>query len=430
MRLPSFRTRRLVTAALTANAVRPLPGERTVIPTFFAGWLGSELAPHIFAVSAVDLGQALVRRRASPLDVVVAAASLGGLAWMVLGANRSGALIESTLRDGVGPDYQKLLDSAPTAAELGTPWLEIARPFRMTRPDVEVERNIGYKRGGKRAQLDIYSPKRTQDDPPLRDAPVLVQVHGGGWTIGTKEQQGLLLMNRMASLGWVCVAVNYRLAPKHPFPAQIVDVKKSLAWVHEHIASYGGDPSYVVVTGGSAGGHLAALAALTPQDKEYQPGFEDADTSVVACVPFYGVYDLAGAMGDRHSLGLRDSFLGPRVFKKDPKTHLGDFEKASPLLRVNSAAPDFFVLHGQRDSLVNIAQAREFVRRLKDQSGATVTYAELPGAQHAFDVFSSVRSQHAIKAVERWLRWHRATWLAATSPSVPEERAQPASRRA
>ncbi len=240
---------------------------------------------------------------------------------------------------------------------------------------------------------------------------MLVQVHGGGWTIGTKEQQGLLLMNRMAQRGWICVAMNYRLAPKHPFPAQIVDVKKAIAWTKENIAAYGGDPSYLVVTGGSAGGHLAALAALTPGEPEYQPGFEGADTSVAGCVPFYGVYDLAGLNGEKHAVAMRDYFLGPRVFKKDPAKHIDDFVKASPLAHVSPDAPDFFVLHGALDSLVDVRQARTFVEKLKAESKATVTYAEFPATQHAFEVFGSIRSHHVIKAVERWLLHHRTAFL-------------------
>ncbi len=142
----------------------------------------------------------------------------------------------------------------------------------MSKPDVEVIRDINYSVGGSRARLDIYRPKGAD----LSNAPVLVQVHGGGWTIGNKEQQGLLLMNRMAQRGWICVAMNYRLAPKHPFPAQIIDVKKASPGRASNIASYGGDPSYLVVTGGSAGGHLAALAALTPGRRSTSPASRSA----------------------------------------------------------------------------------------------------------------------------------------------------------
>jgi acetyl esterase/lipase len=404
--------RQLVAAALTANAVRPVGGRYASIPAFFAGWLASELAPQLLAASALDTAAELTVRRRKPghpdrAGLLLAGAATAGLGYLIVNATRSATHVETTLRDGLGEDYLDALENAPSADDLKTPLREIARPFKLTKPDVEVIRDINYTEGGKRARLDIYRPK----DVDLENAPVLVQVHGGAWTIGTKEQQGLLLMNRMAERGWVCVAMNYRLAPKHPFPAQIIDVKKAIAWTRENISSYGGDPSYLVVTGGSAGGHLAALAALTPGDAEYQPGFESADTSVAGCVPFYGVYDLAGITGDKAAVDMRDYFLGPRVFKKDPSKHLDDFVKASPLAHVSPDAPDFFVLHGANDSLVHVAQARAFVDALKQESKATVTYAEFPGTQHAFEVFGSIRSHHVIKAVERWLLHHHARWV-------------------
>ena len=110
--------------------------------------------------------------------------------------------------------------------------------------------------------------------------------------MGDKREQGLPMMHELARRGWVCVTVNYRLSPKATWPAHIVDCKRALAWVREHIAEYGGDPDFIAVSGGSAGGHLSALLALTPNEPEWQPGFEDLDASVDACLPFYGVYDM------------------------------------------------------------------------------------------------------------------------------------------
>ena len=180
----------------------------------------------------------------------------------------------------------------------------------------------------------------------------------------------------------------------------------AIAWVRENIAAYGGDPDYVAITGGSAGGHLAALAAVTPNDREWQPGFEDADTSVQAAIPHYGVYDFAGSTGTKAAIKLRDRFLARRVLRttwqKDPEA----FEAASPILRVTPDAPDFFVLHGVHDTLVPVDQARGFVSRLREVSKRTVVYAELPGAQHAFDVFPSIRSAHVVRAIDRYLHWH------------------------
>lgn len=183
----------------------------------------------------------------------------------------------------------------------------------------------------------------------------------------------------------------------------------AVAWVHENIADYGGDPSYVAITGGSAGGHLAALAALTPGLPEYQPGFEDSDTSIGACVSFYGLYDLAGLTETPNSVDLRDRFVGPWVFKKDPQNDRDEFVQASPLAHVDEHTPDFFVIHGANDTLAPVQETRSFVAALREFSDATVTYAEISGAQHAFDVFSSIRSMHTIGAVQRWLQWHRAS---------------------
>ncbi len=402
-----FARRQLTLAALALNAVRPPPGGWAGIPGFALGWPVSELAPHLLGATVLDTAAELtVRRRTSKpstTGLVAAAAAAGLLTWSIAGARRVGTELDQALRESIGEDYLTTIDLP--GPDLRIPRGAVARPFRYHQHDVERIRNVPYTEGGRKALLDIYRPQ----DTDLTNAPVLLQVHGGAWTIGTKEQQGLILMNRMAQQGWVCVASNYRLAPKHPFPTQIVDVKRAIAWVHENIEQYGGDPSYLAITGGSAGGHLSALAALTPDLTDYQPGFEDADTSISACVPFYGVYDLAGLTEHRSAIDMRDRFLGPRIFRQDPRTDLDDCGQAAPLAHVTAHAPDFFVIHGRNDTLVSARQARAFVDALREKSDATVTYAELPGAQHAFDVFSSIRSQHTIGAVQRWLQWHRTS---------------------
>lgn len=398
-----YRLRQLALILLGANAVRPIPGKYASVQAFFAGWLTTELAPQILAVSVADTAIEIAssKRRTRWVDVALGAGVAGMFGHLVRSSARVHGIVEDALAEGIGEGY----DPAPNAS---IPIAAVARPFNFRSAKVESFRNIGYTQGGRRALLDIYRPR----DVDLDRAPVLIQIHGGGWMIGHKQQQGLLLMNMMAELGWVCVSINYRLAPKHPWPAQIIDVKTAIAWVRANIATYGGDPDYLILTGGSAGGHLSALAALT-EAPEFQAGFEEADTSVAGCVPFYGVYDMAGVSGDKAALMMRDEFLGPMVFKKDPKTDLGAFIEASPLTHVRADAPDFFVLHGVNDSLVSVRQARAFVKALRAVSTSTVTYAELPGTQHAFEIFSSIRSQYALRAVTRWLEWHRTKWLAA-----------------
>ena len=400
----SFLSRQAVLAALTANALRPVTGIRAGIPSFFAGWLLGELAPHVLAVQAVDTAAHLARGRRSRAGLALAAASSAGLVAMIRQSHQVRDRVEDALTDGLGVDYVEQLDAPPTPADLATPWRRIATPFRDVKDlAVRVERDIPFTDAGRRGLLDVYLPAEADR---LERAPVLLQVHGGAWILGRKDQQGIPLMQHMAARGWVCVAINYRLAPRDPFPAQIIDVKKAIAWVKQHIAEYGGDPDHVVITGGSAGGHLAALAALTPGDAAYQPGFEDADTSVCAAVPHYGVYDFAGATGLKDALAMRDGFLAPRVVQQRWADAPELFEAASPILRVTGEAPDFFVIHGDRDTMVGVGQARLFVDELRRTSRASVVYAELPGAQHAFDLFPSIRSAHVVRAIERYLNWH------------------------
>lgn len=420
----SFLRRQVVTAALTVNAIRPLSGYRAGIPSFMAGWLTGELAPHVLALTAADAATHATRGRRSRLGLALAAANVAGLAFLIDQGRRVGTQAEEALTEGLGLDYAEQLDAAPTPADLAVPWRRLVNPFRMRSTEVRTQRDIVYDdRHGRRGLLDVYSPAAGVPDG---GAPVLLHVHGGAWTIGTKEQQGIPLMQHLAAKGWVCVSVNYRLAPRDPFPAQIVDVKRAIAWIREHIEEYGGDPGYLAITGGSAGGHLVSLAALTANDPAYQPGFEDADTSIQVAVPHYGVYDLAGSTGLRSAELMRDRFLAPRVFQRRWSDDPEAFEEASPILRVNADAPDFFVLHGSLDTLVGVDQARLFVERLRQVSRRTVVYAELPGAQHAFDIFPSIRSSHIVRAIDRYLHWHwngyRRERAAAGVPGVGNQR--------
>jgi acetyl esterase/lipase len=421
----SFLSRQSVIAALTANALRPPRTRRAGVPAFAAGWLFGETAPQVLALTVLDAATHLTKGRRAGVrakaGLALAGVSALGLAHMVRQSRRAVDVLDDALVEGLGVDYVEQLDAAPDPADLATPWRSLARPFDFRDDAVRVIRNLPYTEAGRRGHLDIYLPA---GDDAIEDAPVLLQVHGGAWTLGAKEHQGRPLMNRMAAKGWICVAINYRLSPRDPWPAHIVDVKRAIAWVRDHIAEHGGDPDYLVITGGSAGGHLAALAALTPGDPQFQPGFEDADTSVRAAVPFYGVYDFAGSTGLANAIGMRDAFLGPRVMQTTWQDAPDVYEAASPILRITPDAPDFFVIHGELDSLVAVDQARLFVAELRRTSRTSVVYAELPGAQHAFDVFHSIRSAHAVRAVDRYLTWHWNTWrhgLEADSGVDPDE---------
>jgi acetyl esterase/lipase len=414
----SYLARQAVLAALTANAVHPVPGYPVAVPSMLGGWLTSELAPHLLALTAADALREVTLGGRDRRGLAVAAGSLAGLSAVIVQSARAKTYVDRALVEALGADYRDRLTAQHTDVDLSTPLRQLALPFGGGDGEVEVVRNVPYTEHGVRGLLDVYRSRPAGTGRPAgRGAPVLLQVHGGAWTIGSKSGQGIPLMRHMAARGWVCVAPNYRLSPHHPFPAHLVDVKRAIAWVREHGPAYGADPDFVAITGGSAGGHLAALAALTPGDPEYQPGFEDADTTVQAAVPHYGVYDFADATGARKVRQMRDRFLAPRVMFKDPRTEPAEFERASPLLRVNAGAPPFFVIHGRSDSLVGVDQARQFVRALRAVSTRTVGYAELPGTQHAFDVFPSIRSAHVVRGVDRFLRFTYDVWRDQSSAS-------------
>lgn len=414
--IPSFRTRRAAQLALTANALRPIRGTWISLPAFFAGWLTAELAPQLLAVTAVDTARHVLKREQTDwAGVGLAAICSAGTIALVRSAARARHEIEAALVEELGADYHSELPEPPRAADLAIPWRQVAMPFRMREAEVRRKRDIAYAPGGRRFKLDVYTPRT-----PGTGRPVLLQVHGGGWVIGNKNQQGIPLMLHMAARGWVCVAINYPLSPKARWPEHIVAAKRALAWIRENIAEYGGDPSFVATTGGSAGGHLAALLALSQNDPEWQPGFEDVDTSVQACVPHYGAYDFAAQTESKAAKMMQRTVLERVVVRQSSREHHDVYVAASPLSRITEAAPPFFVIHGKHDSLIPVADAREFVRRLRDTSPRPVCYAEITGAQHAFDIFPSIRSAHVVRGVQRFLEWAHARHAGGRSTITPE----------
>jgi acetyl esterase/lipase len=395
---------RLRAAATTANALRPLGHELPVAPWSFAsGVFASELP---LTVLGLQLATAARRARKGGLTGVrgavglgLTAASAAGLWQLHKEAERSADVLEAALQDGLGPEYRKrIVEPFSPRPDVQLTRRHIMLPQPVQRRRYLAAQDVAYAEGGKRNLLDIW---RRSDLPADAGAPVLLQVHGGAWVVGEKRGQAHPLMAHLAERGWVCVTINYRLAPRSTWPDQIVDVKRALAWTKANIARYGGDPSFLAITGGSAGGHLASLAALTSNLAAYQPGFEDADTSVDVAVPFYGVYDFTNRDG---SAGKA---LGPFVAKQLFKSALDDdrerWELASPMSHVGPDAPPIFLLHGTNDTVVPVEQGRAFARMLGETSRQPVAFAELPRAQHAFDALPSVRTYHTVRAVERFL---------------------------
>lgn len=329
-------------AALAAGAslLAVLPGRRPFAFTWFVvGWLAGELALWHLAAQVAVTAWAVAVDAATPLGL-----ALMGLSWAgLLVAHHRARQAEHVMAGAVGGR-------------------------------VEVRRDLSY--GPHEAhRLDVHLPVDLAGP-----APVLVQVHGGSWLHGRKERQAWPLTRRLLAEGWAVVRVDYRLSPAARMPDHADDVKAAVRWVRDHADELGVDPGLVVLTGGSAGGHLSALAALDPT------------LDVQGCVPHYGIYDL-------HEPSLR-RFLQKQVMPGPPDAL---WDEMSPIAQVHAGAPPFLVLHGTHDSMASVDQARRFVDALRAVSGQPVAYAELPGAQHAFDTFRSTRSTHVVDGVARWL---------------------------
>ncbi|RDH80427.1 alpha/beta hydrolase [Mycolicibacterium moriokaense] len=246
--------------------------------------------------------------------------------------------------------------------------------------------------------LDVWRPKEL----PVEPAPVMIFVPGGAWIHGGRQLQGYALMSHLAQQGWVCLSVNYRVSPHHRWPQHITDVKTAIAWARANVDKFGGDRNFVAISGCSAGGHLSALAGLTPNDPELQADLpEGSDTSVDAVVPIYGRYDW-----EDRSTPERDrfvNFLERVVVKRKIDRHPEIFRKASPIAQIHPDAPPFLVVHGSGDSVIPVAQARSFVERLRAVSRSVVSYVELPGAGHGFDMTDGARTGSVATAIGLFL---------------------------
>ena len=265
------------------------------------------------------------------------------------------------------PVVAAALEMPPPRAHLGR---ILWAPLPFTHPGVKRISNVAYGDGGRLNTLDVYRRRAGVAE----GAPILIHLHGGGFTGGRKSNEGRPLLQRFARHGWLCISANYRLRPAATFPDFLIDAKRVIAWARAHAGEYGADPGRVFIAGSSAGAHIAASAALTPGDPGLQPGFEDADTSVCGCIGLYGYY---GPVSTRPA-GLR----------------------SSPAEHVHAGAPPFLIAHGTQDTLVPPARAAALAGRLREVSHQPVVWIELPGAQHSFDLLRSVRFETVIDGIE------------------------------
>jgi len=298
---------------------------------------------------------------------------------------------------------RRAMQSAPVPLEIGKPhddaygaWWRTALQIPYHARDIQITKNISYGEH-ERNVVDVW---RTSTTPS--NAPVMLYFHGGSWVFGDKKDQGRPMLHEMVKRGWVVVTANYRLAPGSPMPAQIEDATRVLSWVKKNIGSYGGDPQRVVVSGGSAGGHLAALLCLTTNDETWRPKDVTGvtDWSVRGCISYYGVLEMTGdeTHWNGHGRGLM-YLLENRVVQQKYKENVALYESLSPIHRVSADSPPFLVIQGGNDTLVDVNVARGFVKHFADVATAPIYYVEMPFAQHTFDLTASPRTSAVTRAV-------------------------------
>ena len=204
--------------------------------------------------------------------------------------------------------------------------------------------------------------------------PAVILVHGGGWTGGDKSggnSKGYMvpMHDALSAAGFAWFSINYRLAPKHKYPACIEDVETAIRWVKAHAAEYHLDPKRIALSGESAGGHLVALAAVRA----------DASTRMAAIIPFYGRFDLTDDVQPGAPLRTNYAALfGRPTFDTEAQTLL---HEASPLLRVKKGLPPFLLVHGSADKTVPYEQSTLLLARLR-AAGVPSELLTIQGGAH------------------------------------------------
>ncbi|HUK72110.1 MAG TPA: alpha/beta hydrolase [Streptosporangiaceae bacterium] len=395
----------LVALAAKLNAYRPTRLRFLREPSFFFSWIVIELAGwwlalEVAAAAGLTAAGAL-RGWAGWVGLALLVVSWAALVRLIVISGRTSATLRAA--------------GAPPDCPVGFPHSQVIFPFLLThRRGAARLKNIGYAEvAGEWLRLDIYLPNGAAEAAQHRHTfprPGILQLHGGDWSFGDKRAEGIPLLGHLAANGWLGINVNYRLSPKVAFPVHLQDVKRAIAWYREHAAEFGADPEFLCITGGSAGAHLATIAALTPNEARYQPGFENVNTRLRAAVPWYGVYDFTNRIGtwQPHEMRMLERVVMQRTLADNP----ADFAAASPVDLVRPDAPPFLVVHGDIDTLAPVAEARAFTSALRAVSTQPVVYAELVGAQHAFDVFPSHRCARAVEAAAGFLTGVHEAYLA------------------
>jgi acetyl esterase/lipase len=222
-------------------------------------------------------------------------------------------------------------------------------------------------------KMDLYFPENAE--PPY---PLLVYAHGGSFTSGDKRKgSGIIDIPAMTERGYAVAAINYRLMPEHPFPAEVIDAKCALRFLRAHADEYNLFTERIGIWGGSAGGHLAMMVGLTNDNPAFEAGeYLEESSHVHAVAEMFGPTDLTQPMGWLQRWLLRRAF--GTDFPDDPR-----LIEASPVRYITPDAPPFLILHGEQDSAVPVEMAHILNQHLLD-ADVHVTLVIVENADHNF----------------------------------------------
>lgn len=238
--------------------------------------------------------------------------------------------------------------------------------------DYRVVANVTYLTAtGHESKLDLYLPR-----DPGAAVPTVLYFHGGGWVRGTKEANVLRIVPYLER-GWAVANVEYRLGSVAPAPAAVEDGRCALRWVVEHAAEYGFDTAKIVVTGNSAGGHLALTTGLLPESAGLDrlcPGAAPLPR-VAAIVDWYGITDVNELLDGNDRRDFAVAWLGSTPDRD------AIARRVSPLGYVRSGAPPILMVHGDADPIVPYEQAQRLKAAL-DAAGVPNELVTVPGGKH------------------------------------------------
>lgn len=248
-------------------------------------------------------------------------------------------------------------------------------------------------------KLDLLLP--TQGRP----VGVIVWVHGGAWRAGSRSSVDVAGLTKR---GWAIASVDYRLSTVARFPAQVHDIKAAIRYVRAHAAELGVPSSPFVVSGSSAGGHLAALVGVTHGNRELEGTVgADLDTSsaIQAIVDLYGASNLTTilAQSTPHGLSVREPALD-LLLGGQPSAVPELARLASPVFHVDASDPPLLLLHGDQDPQMPINQAHE-LQGAYEAAGRPVEFLVLHGSGHGGAAFTS---EAILEKIDGFLRKHLA----------------------